>query len=132
MFERLGHDARSTVHQAQLQAREEGAGTIEAPHLLLALTEAPGRAGRVLANLGMTGETVRAALDREFADALAAVGVHESLPARRKLSTPRRGFPRWGQSAKLAIKRALGEAIRRGDGKLGNEHLLLAVVSAEA
>src|SRR2546430_7349719 len=133
MLERFGRDARATVRRAQSRARAEGAISLEAQHLLLALTEVPsGRAGRVIVSLGLTQETVRQALDREMARALAAAGVHETPPVRRIPPTLGRGFPRWGQSAKLALKRTLEEALRRGDRTMGNEHLLLAIVSAEA
>jgi ATP-dependent Clp protease ATP-binding subunit ClpA len=132
MVERLGRDARDTLRRARAQAQAHGDATVEAQHMLLVLTEAPGRAGRVLVTLGLTEQSVREALDREVAGALAAVGVHDSQPAGRMLPTRGRRVPRWGQSAKLALKRTLHEARRRGERRLGNEHLLLAVVSAEA
>src|SRR3989442_12011181 len=112
MPEKLGRDARGTVRRAQVQARAAGAHSIEAHHLLIALTEAPmGRAGHALAGLGVTEAAVREALDREMAGALAAAGVHESLPARRVPPLRGRSSPRWGQSAKLALKRTLEEAV---------------------
>jgi ATP-dependent Clp protease ATP-binding subunit ClpA len=134
MLERLSRDARGTVRRAQLRARVEGAATVEAQDLLLALAETPsGPAGRALVSLGMTEKSLNEGLDREFASALAAVGVHGSLPLRlRPPLSGRAPTPRWGQSAKLALKRTLHEATRRRDRTLTSEHLLLGIVSLQA
>ena len=43
----------------------------------------------------------------------------------------RRTKPTWGASAKLALERAVGEAKRRGDRKIGCEHILRGLLSAE-
>ncbi len=134
MVERLGRGARATIRRAQLRARAEGARTVEAADLLLALVEAPsGPAGTVLADLGIDQGVVREGLRREFESALGAVGVHDAVPPRPMPPGSRRApFPKWGESAKLALKRALEEAIRRGERPLANEHLLRAIVNAEA
>ena len=132
MFEKLGRDGRGTIVRAREQAKRAGSPTLEAEHILLALAEVPlGRAGAALTSLGLTEEVVRASIDRELVGALAAVGVRES---RTPSAVPRarRGEPRWGQSAKLAMKRSLEETVRRGERRIGNEHLLLALVGAEA
>jgi ATP-dependent Clp protease ATP-binding subunit ClpA len=133
MFEQLDRDARGAILRAREQAKRAGSPTLEAEHLLLALAEVPiGRAGTALTGLGLTEEVVRAAIDRELVGALTAVGVRESGVLSVATPRPGRGVPRWGQSAKLAIKRSLEEAVRRGDRRIGNEHLLLALVGAEA
>jgi ATP-dependent Clp protease ATP-binding subunit ClpA len=133
MFEQLDRNARGTILRAREHARRAVSPTIEAEHFLLALAEVPvGRAGVALAGLGLTEEAVRAAIDRELLGALAAVGVRGHGARSAPTPRPRRGGPRWGQSAKLAMKRSLDEAVRRGDRRIGNEHLLLALVGAEA
>ena len=104
------------MRRARERARADGAISVEAHHLLLALAEVPsGGAGRVMVDVALTEQAVRDALDREIAVALAAVGVHESLPGRRVPPPSRCGLPTWGQSAKLAIKRTGG---RRSDGAI--------------
>lgn len=134
MFERFGTGPRQVLRRAQLRARAQGAATFEASDLLLALAEEPsGRVREVLGEVGLDADTLRDGLRREFASALAAVGVHEDVPARRVPIGSRRGpYPRWGESAKLALRRSLGEAVRRGERPMGSEHLLLAIVDAEA
>jgi ATP-dependent Clp protease ATP-binding subunit ClpA len=133
MFEKFDRDARGTILRAREQAKRAGSPTLEAEHFLLALAEAPiGRAGAALTGLGVTEEAVRGAMDRELVGALASVGVREASSLSAATPRPRRGVPRWGQSAKLAIQRALEEAVSRGDRRIGNEHVLLALVGAEA
>jgi ATP-dependent Clp protease ATP-binding subunit ClpA len=79
VFERFTDEARRVVVVAQEEARELRADQVEPVHLLLALTQDPGRAGGVLRGAGADHESVRSALDRSGnaldADALAAVGI---------------------------------------------------------
>jgi ATP-dependent Clp protease ATP-binding subunit ClpA len=133
MFERFGAGPKQVVARAVLRTKADGATTLEASDLLLALVEGPsGRAGEVLAELGVDADAVRAGLQRELQGALAAVGVHDAVPPRRVSAGWRRGpFPRWGESAKLALRRALKEAGTRKERPLRNEHVLLGLVSAE-
>jgi ATP-dependent Clp protease ATP-binding subunit ClpA len=79
VFERFTDEARRVVVVAQDEARELRADQVDPVHLLLALTEDPGRAGGVLRRTGPDHESVRSALARSGgaldADALAAVGI---------------------------------------------------------
>ena len=43
----------------------------------------------------------------------------------------RRTKPSWGTSAKLGLERAVKEAKRRGDTKIGTEHILRGLLAAE-
>jgi ATP-dependent Clp protease ATP-binding subunit ClpA len=132
VFERFSRSARATVKRAQRVAAEEGAGSVEAEHLLLALTQqASDRTARALHALSVTDVTVRAALDREFADALRAVGVVAPVgPGPSSGLTT--STPRWGQSAKLALMRTLQVALDRGHKRIEDHHILLALTHAEA
>lgn len=132
MFEKFGRDARRTVKRARDLAHARGDADVEAEHLFLALVEEPaGRAAAVIADLRLTGAAVSKAMERELVGALAVAGVDAS--ARAGSSSPiSRREPRWGQSAKLALKRALAETVRRGDRTIQDHHLLLAIVDAEA
>lgn len=132
MFERFSRPARAAVKRAQRVAGEEGAGSVEAEHLLLALTQqASDRTARALHTLGMTDAMVRAALQREFADALLAVGVVGPVGPRPS-SGSTTSTPRWGQSAKLTLVRTLQVALDRGHKRIEEHHILLALTHAEA
>jgi ATP-dependent Clp protease ATP-binding subunit ClpA len=132
MFERLSEDMKHTVREAREIARDERADSVEVEHLLLAVARHPdARTGPVLAQLGLTEESVRAGLDRELVSALQAVGV--AAPAGGRAGFRRAGSaPRFGQSAKLAIVRTMERAQERGDREIGHRHLMLAIASAEA
>ena len=132
MFERFSRTARATLKRAQAIAAEDGAGSVEAEHLLLAVARQPSdRTARALRGLGVTEQTVRTALDEEFTHALHAVGV-AAAPGSQRPSRPTRSNPRWGQSAKLALVRTLQVAVDRGQKPLDDHHILLALAQAEA
>jgi ATP-dependent Clp protease ATP-binding subunit ClpA len=132
MFERFSRSARSAVKRARDVAANDGANTVEAEHLLLALTQQANEStARALQGLGMTETAVRAALDDEFTYALQAVGVTATVPPRRP-SPAGRATPQWGQSAKLVLVRALQIAGDRGHKRIDDRHLLLALSQAEA
>jgi ATP-dependent Clp protease ATP-binding subunit ClpA len=114
---RFTEQARAIVKQAEKEAEAAGSPTLEAEHLLLALTGEHGTEARdVLASVGLDRDGTRAALDREFRQSLAAAGV--TLPAGGLPAASRdQGHRvRWAASAKL---------VRPG-------HLLLAVLGARA
>jgi ATP-dependent Clp protease ATP-binding subunit ClpA len=127
MFETFAPDLKGTVMRAREKAAHTGASSLEAEHLLLSLAEFPkGPAGRAMSNLGLNEARIQRALDDEFEAALARVGV--SLPPLAKLPPRRRErTPRWGQSAKVCLKRTQKEAVIRGDRKINNEHLLIGI-----
>mgnify|MGYP000670989214 CR=1 FL=1 len=126
MLERSSREARNAIQRARDLAQARGDDQVEAFHLLLALSaDSTGPVGRALSGLGLSTSVVRDAVDRERATALAAVGVQEAFPPRDLLPNPRRSVPRWGESAKLAIKRAQKEATSRSARTIGHEHLLL-------
>jgi ATP-dependent Clp protease ATP-binding subunit ClpA len=132
MFERFSRSGRAVVKRAPDLAAADGAATVEAEHLLLALTQQTDEpTSRALNQLGMTDTAVRAALDDEFTRALQTVGVAATVPPRRR-SRPGRSTPRWGQSAKLTLVRTLQVALDRGDKRIDDRHILLALSQAEA
>jgi len=109
------------IATAETEARLEGATTVEAYHLLLAIA----REGRPA--LGLDHAAVRAALDREFEQSLAAAGVRieGGLPP----ATPSEVIPGLGASAKAALERGFGAVSRKRDCRPG--HVLLGVLQAE-
>lgn len=111
------------LERGEWEAVEEGSGTVEARHLLLAVAgdpEAP--------EVGLDYDGVRGALDREFEQSLGVVGI-----TRARYEFPRAskglGRPRMGTSAKLALERGLGSVDRKGSPQPG--HLLLGILKAE-
>jgi ATP-dependent Clp protease ATP-binding subunit ClpA len=134
MFERFSRSARATVRRARDVAAADGSDSVEAQHVLLALTQhADGSTARALDALGINERTVRAALDEELADALQVVGVAAVVPP----PSPTRGrsgraTPKWGQSAKLVLVRALQVTVDRGHKQIDDRQLLIALTGAEA
>jgi len=124
MFERFGKDSRAVVVQARHIAVESGSPTVEAEHLLLALTETRN-------SPGLDRDTVRDALDAEQRRSLAVVGISEAdfdLPSPAPLAAE----PQWGTSAKSALQRAAQVAARRKQRRIEPRHLLLAVLESRA
>jgi len=123
--------AREVVRQAEKEAAEAGSTLIEAEHLLLAMAGEHGiEARNVLISAGLDRGAIRAALDREFRQSLAAAGVTlppAGLPAASRDPARR---ARMATSAKLVLERALKAAAGRGQIRPG--HLLLGVLAAQA
>jgi ATP-dependent Clp protease ATP-binding subunit ClpA len=130
MPERFVKGAREVVELAMQEAQGSASPSIEAEHLLLALTRDRGIAGRVLGEAGLDHAHALSALDKEFELSLADVGVSldaMDLPQARPLP----GRPRWGTSAKLALTRAVEVAKDRGDRRIGSAHVLIGVLVAQ-
>jgi D-alanyl-D-alanine carboxypeptidase len=126
MFERFTRDARAVVKQAVEEARMTGSPTIEAEHLLLALSSLP-----VMTEAGLDHDAVLRALDEEEARSLAAVGVSiddYELPSR----SGRGREPAFATSAKSALARATKIVATTRNKRLGREHVLLGVLAAKA
>ena len=132
MFERFTRQARTAVKDAEAEARELGSPTIEAEHLLLALTrQDPGTAvGHALAESGLEHDRVSEALDAERERSLMAVGISIGdfdLPAPRPATRPR-----MAASAKNALEQSLRISLERADRRIDGGHILLALLRAEA
>ena len=117
MFERFTQDARAIVQDGIVVARELGSPTVEAEHLLLAVT----RTSKVI---DLDEETLRDALRQETERSLAAVGVTAETPA----FSPYVGDPKLATSAKVALEHALKEAVGRRDRHIGAAHLAAAIL----
>jgi ATP-dependent Clp protease ATP-binding subunit ClpA len=124
MFERFTHDARRAVKDAVDVARETGATSVEAEHLLLALTRGETSAAAALRGCGLDYDTLSSALERETERSLAAVGVSADAPE----FSPYVGAPRLATSAKVALEGALRVAVQRSDRRLDAGHLVLALL----
>lgn len=133
MFERFVKDARrAVIHASQVEAQELGSATIEAEHLLLALAaDEASPTGRLLAEIGLDHDGVRAALERETERSLAAVGVGIGEYVLPDTPTAPRRSPRFAASSKRALERAVRVAAGRRDRHVGATHLLLGILHAD-
>jgi ATP-dependent Clp protease ATP-binding subunit ClpA len=127
VFERFTREARGAVVRAQEAAMRMGAEQVEPEHLLLALAEGDDPAARAIAEAGLAADAIATAIEADLAAMLEVVGVPPSVldaaPAR-----PRRDRPRLSLHARGVLERALREAIRRGERRLGAEHVLLGAL----
>ncbi len=131
VFDRLVKESRAVTAQAEEEARSRASGTVEAEHLLLALSR--GDAGVAATELGRAGLDhggVEEALERALEYSLAGVGV-SAEPYAFPSPAPLAGRPRWGASAKLALARSLEVAAERDERRLEPAHILLALLRAE-
>ncbi|MEU3984990.1 Clp protease N-terminal domain-containing protein [Streptomyces sp. NPDC026672] len=157
MFERFTQHARDVVRGAVEHAGRDGARTVEAEHLLLALLDREeSRASAALTALGVKDhpESVREELDaarrraglsRADTDALAGLGIDVTEIVQRVEEAHgagalsgnradgaggegRRSGRRFlGPGAKDVLERSLRIAVARKDRHIGDEHLLLAL-----
>jgi D-alanyl-D-alanine carboxypeptidase len=122
--------ARTIIDRASAEARQAGSPTIEAEHVLLAISAQQGTsAQRVLASVGLDRPAIHAALDQELEHSLAAAGVVVRAADLPHPSTRPGRHPRIGTSVKLAMHRAMNRAVkgRRLDPTL----ILLGVLGAK-
>jgi ATP-dependent Clp protease ATP-binding subunit ClpA len=123
MFERFTKDARRIVNDAVTIATELGATTVEAEHLLLAVTRRDDSVSRALAHCGLSAAELSSALVMETERSLAAVGVSaDSLSF-----SPYVEKPRFAASAKAALEMALRISIERGDRRIAAGHVVLGI-----
>jgi ATP-dependent Clp protease ATP-binding subunit ClpC len=116
VFERFTEHARRVIVIAQEETLTLGHSKIGSEHILLGLMrEEDGPAGRVLRDLGVGVEHMRA-----LVPASAEPSESESGPARL------RQLP-FSADAKATLELALNEAMKLGHSYVGTEHLLLGV-----
>ena len=129
----MSTDVRSIlVRAARVEARRDGSRTIEAEHVLLALAgEHDSEAAQLLAEVGLTEDAIRSALNREWEQSLAVAGIEVrtgSLPE----ATPERGRdPQMGESTKLLLHRAMEAEPKPGGGRLGPMRILVGLLATE-
>jgi ClpA/ClpB-like protein len=105
--------ARETVRLAREEAAALGAPAVGTEHLLLALARsAPESVARALKSAGIDEEVLRASLQPTIID--------DGDPSQAEGT-----FTRY---AREVLERSLGEAVERGEGFIGPDHLLLALV----
>jgi len=127
VFNRFTEDARSAVTEATDEARELGSPTVEAEHLLLALTRSDNAAAAALRAKGLDHDAVAEALAAETERSLAAVGVSaDAVPF-----SPYVSAPKLATSSKLVLEHALRIAVARRDREITARHLALAILQPD-
>ena len=128
-FERFTDRARHVVAASRQAATSVGAERVDSEHILLGLFAEPaGIAGRALAAMNVTEETVLSALASRHATSRddSQHGGHDtasSRPAPDTGGSP--ATPAFSDDGKLVLTDALAEALNFGHDYIGTEHLLL-------
>jgi ATP-dependent Clp protease ATP-binding subunit ClpA len=149
MFERFTRNARVVVIGAQDVATRRRAPVVRPAHLLESLVSTDGiLAMQVLAGLGASGDEVRRVvrglaseysdgLDADDAEALKLLGIDLDEVIRRidadlndGCGPLPKGHKRFAKESKKVLELSLREALRLGDGFIGTEHILLALIRA--
>ncbi|MEA2192419.1 MAG: hypothetical protein QOI73_2540 [Solirubrobacteraceae bacterium] len=129
MFERFTGESREAVLRGLDVARRLGAEQVEPEHLLLALAEGHAdAAARALAEAGLDAAGIEQAIEQDLVASLELVGVPASVVAAAPVH-PRADRPGFGVLAKHVLERALKQALRRGDRRVGADHVLLGLVA---
>jgi ATP-dependent Clp protease ATP-binding subunit ClpA len=117
------------VQDAREEAWLDGSAVIEAEHVLLGLArQSGGPISGLLTDAGLTRDAIRAALDGEWEQSLSVAGVAVAV-AELPPATPDRGRqPKFGESAKLVLKRAADQARRLGAHRISAAHVLIGVL----
>jgi ATP-dependent Clp protease ATP-binding subunit ClpA len=120
-FERFTDRARHVIVASQQAAHSLGSAAAGTEHLLLGLFAEPaGIAGRALAAMNVTEDSVRAALAaRNVAD--------QGKPAGDAVDPSADSAPAFTEDGKRALSDALTEALKFGHNYIGTEHLLLGL-----
>ena len=112
-------EARAAVTLAKEEATALGAKTVGSEHLLLGIIRS--RAWSVAELLEKSGVTLADA--RRSAQPTLVDGAPEPQPEAQKSGKPARGISTYARSV---FDQALREAVKRGDGFIGVDHILLA------
>lgn len=128
------HPVHRLITQAKLEAYAAGLPTVEAEHLLLAISRQGGTpAGRLLNEAGLDHDAIAAVLQQEFSRSLEAAGVPGDAFARLSGAgqVSRRSWlqPRLAESTRLAFHRSMRSL--DGPRSLTALHLLAGVLRAE-
>ena len=130
MFERFTGDAKRVVLDSLAAAQRLGAENVEPEHLLLGLAEGYGTpAVRAIAEAGIDADAIGAAIEADLVAMLEVVGVPASVRDAVPVA-PRAARPGFGVHGKAALEQALREAGRRGERRIGSEHMLLGALHA--
>lgn len=129
----MSTDVRSIlVRSAGAEARRDGSRTIEAEHVLLALAGLhDSAAAQLLAEVGLTEDAIRTALNREWEQSLAVAGIAVRMGLLPEATPERDRDPHIGESTKLVLHRAMDAAPKLGGGRIGPMRILVGLLATE-
>ena len=129
----ISKDVRAVlVRDAREEAVLDGSSAIEAEHLLLGLARLEGSTtARLLADHGLTRDSIRAALDREWEGGLSAAGLTVLVSELPRATPDPSRHPAFAESAKRALKTAADYAVGLGDKRITAAHMLVGVLDAK-
>jgi ATP-dependent Clp protease ATP-binding subunit ClpA len=137
IFNRFAKEARACVQAAVEEARALGHDSVGDEDLLLGILRVDeGMAAEALSSLGVTIEAAREESERMASDALSSVGIfledirREAGDAFDVRIPEGRRIP-FSPRAKRVLERALREAVRLRDNRIGTEHVLLGILENE-
>jgi ATP-dependent Clp protease ATP-binding subunit ClpA len=120
------------VQHAREEAEMDGSAAIEAEHVLLSLASPiGGDVARLLAEAGLTRDAIRAALDQEWEQSLAVAGVTVAVAELPRATPKRDRHPKFGESARLVLKRAAERAKKLGANRMTAAHVLVGVLDTK-
>jgi hypothetical protein len=112
-------EARTAVNLAREEAAALGAGVVGSEHLLLGIIRSPdARVTAVLRGAGVTLDAARRCVQPTMIHDTATVSAPQPAPGPRGISA----------YARAVFEQSLREAVARGDGYIGVDHLLLATL----
>ncbi|MFF1572935.1 Clp protease N-terminal domain-containing protein [Leifsonia sp. NPDC058292] len=127
----LSRALRSVVIGSVAEAQRRNAPTVEAEHLLLALSLETGTpAAAALDAAGLDHAGVERMLRAERETSLRTAGV-EPVPEERLAAAPRPARPRWGASARDVLVRAHRASARSHRSRTAETDLLVALLQLE-
>ncbi len=130
---RIAKQTRQILKQAVREASDLNSRSVEAEHILLAISGQSGAGRAVLLEFGLDHSGIVGGLRAEFETSLSAAGVDISDYAELALTgaKQKRKKPKWGSSATLVVKRAaLNSVIAEEKRRIEPAHLLLALLQA--
>ncbi|ADD43687.1 Clp protease N-terminal domain-containing protein [Stackebrandtia nassauensis] len=150
MFEKFSKDTVRAVHAAVAQAKESRARNIDEEHIVYALFREPGTLASQLTRGALTLSALRESYARAHrrggvsqadADTLRDIGIdvdeviatvetqlgEQALAPKPSTAKPKRHLP-FTPAAKDVLAGALREAVKRRDKRIGDDHLLLALL----
>ena len=131
MITRFTQHARTAVRTAEVEARACASPTIEAEHVLLALSALERTSAQdVLTSAGLDHEAIKLALEREVHQSLSAAGVTIDPDQYRDATVDPSRHLHLGASARTALERAVRASA--GSRRIQLGHLLIGVLGAQA
>ena len=133
MFERFARDARAAVVARARRRAAHAAPSTSSPSTCCSRSPAGTRRGVAgdRRTPGLDARAIEDAIEQDLVAALEAVGVPAHVVASTPIH-PRADKPGFSVGAKQALEQAMRAGRRRGDRRMGSEHVLLGLLDPPA